>query len=212
MDKFLGVEVCLFDFDGTLVDTMGFLSDLAAGLLSKCYGLSLREWREEYIRTSGRPFFLQLELMRPGGYWNEELAREFEEEKREIFKSGLRLEEGVIRTLEELRRRGKILVISSGNSKEIIEGFLAGYGFKFDEVLGYEEGCEKGEGHFEYCQKKFGVGKEGLLLIGDSLWDEEEARRNGVIFIGKLGTFERVDFRGGNVLIEDLEEILNWVR
>ena len=57
----------LFDFDGTLVDTMGGYADLAGGLIHEAFPeITAEKGRELYIRTSGIPFIQQMELIRPG--------------------------------------------------------------------------------------------------------------------------------------------------
>ncbi len=45
----------------------------------------------------------------------------------------------------------------------------------FDIVLGFREGFEKGKAHFDYVKDKFGLDKEDMTFVGDSLKDAEKA-------------------------------------
>ena len=78
-------KVCVFDFDGTLVDTMGGFADIAAEILDEHYGIPYAEGRGRYLETSGIPFFQQLEIIRPGGPMNKTCAEQFESRKLDGF-------------------------------------------------------------------------------------------------------------------------------
>lgn len=55
----------LFDFDGTLVDTMPAHSKLAAEVINKYFGINKKLAYKKYIETSGLPFEKQLEIIFP---------------------------------------------------------------------------------------------------------------------------------------------------
>lgn len=74
-------KIVIFDFDGTIVDSMPRLADIAAGLINRYYGLSSKISRDLYIMTSGAPFVEQIEYMFPGKKENSEIVEEFERRK-----------------------------------------------------------------------------------------------------------------------------------
>jgi len=86
MNKLKPAKAFLFDFDGTLVDTMHGYADIAGRLISTRYeGYSFEQGRRRYIETSGIPFVQQMEIVAPADARNAETVRMFEEEKIEGF-------------------------------------------------------------------------------------------------------------------------------
>ena len=64
-------KVIAFDFDGTLIDTMSSLADIAAAVINEYHGLAVEMARELFLRTSGRPFAEQIQRIfpdQPGEY------------------------------------------------------------------------------------------------------------------------------------------------
>lgn len=187
-------RACVFDFDGTLVDTMGGFADIAADVLEKHYGLPFAEGRRRYLETSGIPFFQQLEIIQPGGRENESCAQEFESRKLDGFFDAAP-SEATIRGLELLRKAGVKLVVSSNNFQDNVDAFLERHPLPLDLALGFaSNGMEKGRPHFLKVQEHFKVEPEEMLFCGDSLKDGERAGSCGVPFIGKTGTFTREQF------------------
>ena len=184
----------LFDFDGTLVDTMGGFADIAGRVINEYHPeMSFNEARANYLKTSGAPFFQQCEILFPGHHDNEKMVKIFEEEKQEGFFSQT-FSEDVRNGINALRGRGDIAGVSSNNFQTLINKFIDREGLVFDVVLGFDKGFQKGKDHFEYVMKRFLLSREELTFIGDSLKDAEKAFANGINFIGKCGTFKRADF------------------
>ncbi|HPS87792.1 MAG TPA: HAD hydrolase-like protein [Spirochaetota bacterium] len=201
----------LFDFDGTLVDTMSGFADIAARVINQFNPeISVERARERYLETSGNPFFQQLEIITPGDPANKEKARIFEETKIEgFFNSSFTTE--VRETINMLRAQGNIAGIASNNFQELIDRFVANEKLDFDIVLGFRTGFEKGPMHFDYVREKFNLEKEDLTFVGDSLKDAEKAFAYGIKFVGICGTFRRSDFlkyRNDIVTIESIKELL----
>src|SRR5690349_4513168 len=78
------IRAVMFDLDGTLVDTMGALADLAAEVMSSRHGYDRARARERYLETSGIPFHQQLEVILPGDVRNAAASAEFEQRKRAV--------------------------------------------------------------------------------------------------------------------------------
>lgn len=201
----------LFDFDGTLVDTMSGFADIAARVINQFNPeISRERARERYLETSGNPFFQQLEIITPGDPNNREKARIFEETKIEGFFNSFFTTE-VRDTINMLRAQGHIAGIASNNFQELIDRFVANEKLDFDIVLGFREGFEKGPMHFNFVREKFCLEKEDLTFVGDSLKDAEKAFSYGIRFVGICGTFKRSDFlkvRSDIVTIQSIKELL----
>ncbi len=201
----------LFDFDGTLVDTMSGFADIAADVINRFNPeISWERARERYLETSGNPFFQQLEIITPGDPNNSEKARIFEQTKIDgFFKSYFTVE--VKDTINMLRASGSIAGIASNNFQELIDRFVANEKLEFDIVLGFRDGFEKGPAHFDHVRERFNLSKEDLTFVGDSLKDAEKAFSYGIKFVGICGTFKREDFikfRSDIVTINSLKELL----
>jgi phosphoglycolate phosphatase-like HAD superfamily hydrolase len=201
----------LFDFDGTLVDTMQGFADIAADVISTHHPeISFDEARRKYLETSGNPFFKQLEMILPGDPLNSKMSANFEERKIDgFFKSSF--SDDVRYTIESLRARGDIAGVASNNFQELIDRFVEREGLVFDIVLGFREGFEKGKQHFDFVIDRFSLERSDLTFVGDSLKDAEKAFDNNLQFVGICGTFNRDDFReirSDIVTINSIKEIL----
>ncbi|MDO8644176.1 MAG: HAD hydrolase-like protein, partial [bacterium] len=172
-------KVCVFDFDGTIVDSMDRFADVAAGIIERVYDLPWKEARGAYLKTSGLCFRDQLEVLYPGDPVNDHTAEEFEEKKKEGY-----LEQKLIphltETLHHLRGKGVKIVVSSNNKQELVEQFLETRGIEFDLVLGWRPNFSKGEAHFNFIQNSLNISSNGILFVGDSLKDAELAHKNEV--------------------------------
>ncbi len=201
----------LFDFDGTLVDTMDGFADIAGRVIHEFHPeMSFEEARMNYLKTSGAPFFQQLEILFPGDLTNTQKMEIFEEEKKEGFFEQ-RFSKDVRYAINALRKRGDIAGVSSNNYQELIDRFVEREGLEFDIVLGFNNGFQKGKDHFDHVMKVFGLERDELTFVGDSLKDAEKAIANGINFVGKCGTFKREDFlkiRETFMTIENIRELL----
>lgn len=187
----------LFDFDGTLVDTMEGFADIAGRVINQYHPeMSFETARSKYLETSGVPFYQQLEILFPGDSGNSEKVKIFEEEKKDGFFSQ-KFSDDVRYAIDELRKRGHLVGVSSNNFQDLIDVFVKRESLTFDVVLGYRDGFEKGKDHFDYIMKKFSLQREELTFVGDSLKDAEKAIDNGIYFIGLTGPFfKEKDFKG----------------
>lgn len=187
-------KAVVFDFDGTLVDTMGDFADIASRVISKLYDVDPSSARKMYLETSGLPFFQQLEILFPDNKKNKQASKEFETNKLINFFSN-KIPEDVKKTAKYLQSRGIYVVVSSNNFQHLVRKFIRQTkDVKFDLVLGCKKNFFKGKDHFNYIKKYFDLSEKEILFVGDSLKDAERAIQSGVSFIGKLGTFKRIDF------------------
>ena len=185
----------VFDFDGTLVDTMGGFAEIASDVISRLFGVDRAEARRRYIETSGLPFCQQLDILFPGDARNDGAAAEFEARKLEGFFAEAFTEEAR-RTVALLREKGYLVVVSSNNYQDLVDRFVArDSAVAFDLVLGARQGFYKGKDHFDHISRVLGICSENIVFVGDSLKDAERAISNDVRFVGKIGTFAPSDFQ-----------------
>lgn len=199
----------LFDLDGTLVDSMGAFADIAAGVISREYGVQWGEARKSYLRTSGIPFFQQLEELFPGRRRNPHLAAEFEAAKLDDFFAEEYFPD-VLPALTRLKAMGYVLAVSSNNFQSNVEEFVGAKGFAFDLVLGFRPGFEKGKDHFDHVCSQAKLIPGDLLFVGDSLQDGVRALGYGADFAGRTGTFSKQQFLHqfpGIVVVDSLLEL-----
>jgi phosphoglycolate phosphatase-like HAD superfamily hydrolase len=181
-------RVLLCDLDGTLIDSMPTLADLATDVMESTYGTPRMLARELYVATCGLPFVKQLEEIYPGDPRNAGASDLFEGRKPALCDQ-IRMPVETRRALERLRAMGVRIAVSSNNGTANVETFARNADFPFDLVLGFGGGLAKGRPHLDAASKAFGVSRKEVLFVGDSLHDGEIAEREGIPFVGVATTF-----------------------
>ena len=199
------IKYILFDFDGTLVDSMTFLENNAVSLLVEYYGYLKAEATQSYRETTGLPFIQQMEIIAPDKQeLNSKTVKEFERMKIDrIFEQKFFADS--LDVLTKLKERGYKLGISSGTIEKIIQEYLKNYKIDLvDDILGWKPNFEKGTDHFNFVMKRHGLKEFNIVFIGDSLHDARRAKNNHISFIGKIGMFNQNDFEN---IANDVEVI-----
>jgi phosphoglycolate phosphatase-like HAD superfamily hydrolase len=186
-------KVLLCDLDGTLIDSMPALADLATDVIEARYGTPRILARELYLATCGRPFIQQLEEIFPGDARNPDASADFEGRKPARC-GGVRMSAETRRALEQMRALGVRIAVSSNNGVENVRAFARDAGFEFDLVLGYGDGLAKGRTHLDATSRAFGANRQEMLFVGDSLHDGEIAEGEGIPFVGLATTFSSERF------------------
>lgn len=212
-------KVLLCDLDGTLIDSMPTLAELATDVMGEVYGTPRVLARELYVATCGLPFIRQLESIFPGDRRNRGASELFEGRKPERCDQ-IRMAPDVERALADLRARGMAIVVSSNNGLQNVATFARNAASRFDLVLGFGGGLAKGKPHIDRAAAQFGVDRSQMLFVGDSLHDGEIAEAEGIPFVGVAGTFsfERFTLRFPHLPVirrfADLPRLLfsDWTR
>lgn len=180
------VGLVVFDVDGTILDSIGLISQLAGDVLHKAFGTPPEEGRIHYLATTGMPFEAQLAQLYPEAPpdLRAEVARDFHHRKvQEAYAHAEPFPE-VPRVLKRLDQDGWTLVVSTGAEREMAELMLEreGLRFWFEEVLGSAQGTKR-EHLIEYRRR---YPRAATFLVGDSRFDMEAASGSpGVRAVGR---------------------------
>jgi len=214
MTEKVACKSIIFDFDGTLADSMPFLEMIGVEIMMKYFKVAKEEATQRYRSTTGLPYEHQINLNFPSHPKNHEAIKEFEDLKiKRIFDQ--QLFPDTENTVRDLHNEGFDIFVSSSTFQPTIEEYFRRKGIidLFKGILGYRPGFEKGADHFNYIHEEYNVDFGDMLFVGDSLKDYE--RSLGFCkFIGIIGMFQQDDFtQKGHKghLIHKLSEITNLV-
>ena len=192
----------VFDLDGTILDDLNHISEVAADVMASAFGTPVDQARIHYLATTGLPFEAQLAQLYPTIPPDERhrVALRFHQRKaKEAYGTAHPFPE-VPRVLKRLAQEKWTLVISTGAEREIAELLLEREGIRywFDAVLGAGQGTKR-EHLAEYRRRFPGV---PLFLVGDSRFDMEAAASvPGVIALGRASSLP-----GWSLAPKDLEQ------
>src|SRR4051794_1435952 len=135
--QYVGVRAVALDFDGTVADSMGFLTDLAVGLLVDELGFERDEAARQYLATAGSDFATQLDELAPGHPRLAELASRFEAEKTRSM-GRCELFTDVVPAVERLAAAGVPVLLCSSTRVALVREFCERYGLleRFTSVNG----------------------------------------------------------------------------
>lgn len=207
-------KIVVFDFDGTIVDSMNAFADIASNVLNKFFGTPLEKARQQYFETSGLPFFEQVEIIHPKDPKNKAVAEEYETIKKSHYMDH-KMFPDVHDAMRLLNSKHVKSVVSSNNFQELVDALCDKLQLDFDLVLGWQNlKFHKGAPHFDFVKHKFNCQTSDLTFVGDSLKDADMARIYGVPFIAKTGIFKREDFEKFNkdmMIIDTLSNLTQFI-
>lgn len=176
----------VFDFDGTIADSMPELQELAIKLIVKNYEVSDETAFLEYRDTIGLSFREQLDEIFPYDSRNDRVAAEFHEQQAGVYET-VGIFADAYEALEIAQDGGASLAICSSSAASltwpVIKGKLDGYHFL---ITGREYGPKLAQ------LKRLTAGE--TWFIGDAIMDGYLARKAGVGFMGVTHTFTTGDF------------------
>jgi phosphoglycolate phosphatase-like HAD superfamily hydrolase len=173
----ISCKAVVFDFDGTLADSMPFLESIGVEIMMKYFDVSHEEATTRYRSTTGLPYEQQVKINFPNNPKNVQAIENFEHLKIErIFEQELFNDaEATVRRI--LKMKIDVFVSSSTFQSTIEEYFRRlGISHLFKTILGYRPGFEKGADHFNHIHQTYNVPFEKMLFVGDSLKDYERSK------------------------------------
>lgn len=195
----LTIKAVVFDFDGTLVDTVNLLSEAwarAASLLN--IHVTLNEV-ENYVGLAGPEISLKI----AGG--DEAKATELRRLKDEIYESEyvsrIRLFEDAEPSLRILREKGLKIAVASSQTSRRLKQYLSHLGVlkKIDVLVGSDTVFRRKPAPdvFLKTAELLRIKPEECLAVGDTCFDCESAKKASMRFIlvsRKEGSCEGADF------------------
>jgi phosphoglycolate phosphatase-like HAD superfamily hydrolase len=163
----------VFDLDGTILDDLRLISQVAAEVMHGAFGTPAEEARIHYLATTGMPFEAQLAQLYPAApaALRGATARTFHTRKvTEAYARAKPFPE-IPKLLKRLSQERWTLAVSTGAETEMADLLLEREGLRywFEEVLGSAEGTKR-EHLIEYRRRYPDV---PMFLVGDSRFDME---------------------------------------
>jgi phosphoglycolate phosphatase-like HAD superfamily hydrolase/phosphatidylglycerophosphate synthase len=189
------IKAVIFDFDGTVANTMPFLTELAVKLLAENYNISKDVAQKRYLETTGLNFARQIELIFPGHPNNQEVVNTFESMKRKGILAHPVFPE-VIPTLRYFGDKKIKTFICSSTSQELITSYtkLNKIDNLLEESFGYKPVFGKGE-QIDFVLQQYKLLAKEVLFVGDSLRDSDFVKDKKIKFIGITRIFRQKDFQ-----------------
>lgn len=181
------VDVVIADFDGTIADSMGPLSQLAVQVIHEELGLGVGAARSRYLASTGSDFATQLGEIDPsGGAARTHAAHRFEVCKPDLM-DGVDPFPDVRAFLDELTASGVEVCICSSTRQELVRQWIGGHRLEehFRVVDGWSPGRDKAA-QMRSVLDWSGLPPDRCLVVGDSRRDGQLAASIGMRFRGVL--------------------------
>lgn len=173
-------RLVLFDMDGTVMDSMPILTDLAVECITYEFNYEAMFARQRYLNTVGRPFLEQLMMIFPAqDYTRHRRAAEHYDQIHNMIAPYLPMMESADYAMRELRDENIVSVLISSTAQRIIARMHRIFTLGFDEVVGYRENFTK------HDQAVYAIGKyqpSQINYFGDTAYDGEIAEAIGAKF------------------------------
>jgi len=207
------INLCIFDMDGTLIDSQEFIVSAFEYTLAK-HGLTVPT-RAEIIKQIGRPLDIDYKNITGLSDTTDLCAthREFQNNKQDLLKAF----PNVAETLKELKNRGIKIVIATNRSKITSLASLesTGVGMYADLILSKED--VKNPKPDSECiiksMEHFSVGPTETIMIGNTYIDIETGKNAGVKTVGVSFGLGGEEIRKSNpdFVVDDFKEILQLI-
>lgn len=185
--------VLIFDFDGTIADTMKVVLK-TVDELTTFYGIKkiTAEDIPKLRHSDIRKFLRQINL--PIYKWPFFIYSIRKEIEKDIDK--VPLFDGIKELLITLKKNGFILAIITNNSKTIVEKFLTINDINFFDYIhgGNVFSYLFGKNHLiDKFLKKYNIDQQNTIYIGDEISDIEAARKSDIKIISVCWGYEKYD-------------------
>lgn len=181
----------VFDFDGTLVDSMPYLRARGVALISEAYNIPYSKADRWYMSSIGRSFLEQLDFLFSGDPQNEQVAASFEKLQGSVYKSAS-IYSGTIDTINFLNEVGVPYALCTSSisafPRELFES-------TFPEFEGTIYGREMGTKRDQLKDLFSDITREERWFIGDTSFDAVMSTKVPCNFIGVTQTSSMDDAR-----------------
>lgn len=206
------IEIIVFDFDGTIADTIPVSITILKKMAAKYYHKAVDEELIHQLRNKSIPeIFKELDISIIKLPFIARKAR------RELNKEIAHLKpiEGIRNLLLQLKEKGKTLGIVSSNSKESIMKFLEVNDLKvFDFIYTNSRIFGKSNSLKKLLRRNKWDAKT-VMYVGDEIRDIEAARKAGIKIISVtwgVNSMEKLASYNPDFLVKSPHELLNLFR
>lgn len=210
--------IILFDWDGTLIDSLDIKVHNAGALFEEVFGTPHARIEAAYRQHSGIPRRQLFDAICADNGLPSlsdeqfgELGRRFSKMNRATI-SKVAVSQDVISALKTLTERGYPLYVSSAAEPAEVRDVARALeldGF-FCDILGSVHGFTKGLPHIEHVLRRYNARRSNVVFVGDEPADVVLGREAGVLTVAKAGTYtaSRLAEEGPDHIIESLSELL----
>ena len=181
------VEVVIADFDGTIADSMGPLTELAVKVIHEELGLAVDEARSRYLASTGSDFATQLQEIDPSnGAARTRAVQRFELSKAELM-DGVDPFPDLREFLDALHAAGVDVCVCSSTRRAMVCQWIDRHHLaeQFGIVDGWSPGRDKAA-QVHAVLDGSGLPPDRCLIVGDSRRDGQLAASMGMRFAGVL--------------------------
>lgn len=212
------IKAIVFDWDGTLVETMGLKIANAGSLFADFFKVAPEGVVSTYKRHSGNPrkdLFQAIAEENVGRRLSDQeftrLSNEFTARNLASYRAHEVFDEHSREFLESLRVRGISLFVSSSAMSDEITTLAEHLEIRklFVEMLGSRDGFRKGKDHIEYIRANHGFQTHELMFVGDEKADIRLSGKLGVLAVGiaRDKSAASLDVEFADYVIQDLREL-----
>jgi phosphoglycolate phosphatase len=209
----------IFDLDGTLLDSLEDIADLANGVLVR-HGLQTYT-SEEYRYFVGygtKELFMRCAKDAPDALQSV-MVQEYTALYEQLQGGKSKLYPKVKETLQTLFEKGLKIAVLSNKPHELTRQCVKRYlnGFAFDAVFGQREAVAKKPDPAAALEIAaiFGLSPSEIAFVGDTRVDMETANRSGMYALGAAWGFrdsEELKEYGANQIFNGIEELAGFLR
>ena len=215
-------ETLIFDWDGTLVNSLDMKIENAGELFNNFFGYSSELVEKAYRQHSGVHRRILFDAI-SNSVGNRDLTdleyfeiscaftelNLFNLNKTHLFRD-------TVSTLDYLNTCGLNLFVSSSATPEDVVASAEHLGIydKFVNVFGSVNGFGKGQEHISYILNKYDLNRENIVMVGDERADVMLAKMANVYSVAKRGSLEENELNELNpdLIINSLSELSKLVK
>ncbi len=214
----MNIKGAIFDFDGTLFDSMHVWETVGNGYLESI-GIKPKEDLTEKFKkmtlTEAAEFYRENYGVRSSV---EEIVGDVNRVVGIQYRDEVMPKDGIPEFLEALRLSGAVMCIATVTDRKMIESALARTGLRgyFKDIFSCETlglGKDKPE-IFELCTRAMGTPKENTVIFEDSFFAATTAKKAGFTVVGVYDKYEKTTAeleKLADVYVRDTRELIGLI-
>jgi len=208
--------VVIFDWDGTIVNTMPLSLEMLQDLAFKSFNVEPNLTKEIYYRNIGgsrEEIWRQIITSSKTTLLIDDVNKAAKKKDREWYEAFLKkanscpVFDDVPAALSKMKKHGYNLCVSSGGFQEAIISHAKTIKMDhyFTIILGSKKGFEKGRHHFDYISEKLKTKPKDMAFVGDGPHDMRVGKEYGCLTIGRMDLLDEKTLlaAGADLVLKD---------